>query len=283
MLKVIYAVYLRQPPKMKRALRTLLPQAFLEKTMSRQAIEMQGSLEGLKMYGLDIGNYLDESHEKQVSDLIVRLVRPGQTCLDVGAHKGYFSLMLARLVGFEGRVVAFEAHPENAQMLRRNVKLNGYADVVEVENLAISDTSEGKATLHAGRRSASAEWTIITEADSKGRPAKPAIAVGQTTLDDYFGSEDHIDFIKIDVEGAEARVLAGAKRVILDQDPVLLIEFHNSKCWESARDLVENGYILYDVERGRWIRELDISPYHCLAVPEKMRHVVELAAGHAGV
>ena len=60
------------------------------------------------------GTYVERSYEPSVTWALVRLIRPGWACVDVGAHLGYFTLLLAHLVGKVGKVFAFEAHPENA-------------------------------------------------------------------------------------------------------------------------------------------------------------------------
>lgn len=85
------------------------------------------------------GTYIEKPYEPEVSSLLVNLIRPGWICVDIGAHLGYFTLLLAHLVGERGRIFAFEALPENARWLMENVALNGFADRVTVENLAIAD------------------------------------------------------------------------------------------------------------------------------------------------
>ena len=72
------------------------------------------------------------------TELVVNEVRPGDVAIDLGAHIGYYTLLLARLVGPTGRVLAFEPDPDNFALLSRNVEMNGYANV-ELFNAAASD------------------------------------------------------------------------------------------------------------------------------------------------
>jgi FkbM family methyltransferase len=209
----LWAFYASLPPKARTILRRAMPQWLVETALNNYALEMRGFLSGIRMYGLDIGNYLDESHEKEVCNILRTIVHPGYVCVDVGAHKGYFTLILAKLVGERGRVIAFEAHPGNATKLRTNVAINGYEQIVEVENIAVSDRTSDSAILFPGRRRASAEWNIVGT-DARGRERQPAMKVRETTLDEYFPQGSCIDLVKIDVEGAEGKVINGMERIL---------------------------------------------------------------------
>jgi hypothetical protein len=99
---------------------------------------LNGVLKGCRMRDYQ---YAARQCERDVCSTIVRLVRPGSVCLDLGAHIGYMTLLMAKLVGEQGRVFAFEAMPENASLLRNNVELKRYHKRVIVENQAVSDSS----------------------------------------------------------------------------------------------------------------------------------------------
>ena len=143
----------------------------------------------------------DRSYESQLQAAVTRVVQPGWICADVGAHHGVFTRLLAELVGEGGTVVAFEAHPDNARMLRKSLS-RSVCDRVAVENLAVTDGSAERVSLHAGRRHASEEWNIVGT-DLEGRPTPAELEVGATSLDSYF-AERPLHFVKLDVEGAEA-------------------------------------------------------------------------------
>ena len=86
-----------------------------------------------------------ESIRAEVTTFLKAHVGPGQTAIDLGANIGYFTLLLAQLVGQDGQVVAFEPDPENFQLLERNVRANGYTNVA-VRREAVADYS-GRAPL----------------------------------------------------------------------------------------------------------------------------------------
>jgi FkbM family methyltransferase len=214
--------------------------------------------------------YLEGSYEPEVCQIIMRLVQPGWMCVDVGAHVGYFTLLLAKLVGEHGRVIAFEAHPTNARLCRSNVGINGYEGRVQVENMAVSDGTYHWVKLFPGRGHSSAEWNIVGH-DVEGNPSQPELEVPATSLDTYFPPGSHVDFVKMDIEGAEAQALRGMRRILQECRPLVLVEFHDENGWTGKEELFIAHYCLYDVRNGRWLDNgLEVERvYHCLAVPEE--------------
>jgi FkbM family methyltransferase len=186
--------------------------------------------------------YVQRSHEPEVVAALQGIVQPGWVCLDIGAHYGYFTLLLAQLTGPTGRVIAFEAIEENAAILRRNVALNNLEQRVTVENYAISDGSTN--TVHlALPETFSLEWTMMQDKGVKTREA-PAIA-----LDDYFKGRAGINLVKMDIEGAEALAIRGMHRVLKEARPVLVIELHGEGGQRALQELWQLGYHLWDLER----------------------------------
>ena len=125
-------------------------------------------------------------------------------------------------------MVAFEAHPDNARMLRKSLS-RSVCDRVAVENLAVTDGSAERVSLTWSWRHASEEWNIVGS-DLEGRPTPAELEVGATSLDSYF-AERPLHFVKPDVEGAEADVLRGMRRLIRDRKPTLAIEYHTELGW----------------------------------------------------
>jgi FkbM family methyltransferase len=208
----------------------------------------------------------DGSYEPELQTAIARLVRPGWICADVGAHHGIFTRLLADLVGEGGRVIAFEAHPANARRLRRKLG-SGVRDRVAVENLAVTDGSAERVSLHPGRRRASQEWNVLG-ADLEGHLTPAELEVGAISLDSYF-AQSQLDFVKLDVEGAEADVLLGMRLLLHEQKPTIAIEFHTDAGWAGRRELFDAGYRLETLAG----EAVDAGPqadrvYQCLALPE---------------
>ena len=207
----------------------------------------------------------DASYEPELQAAIAGVVCRGWTCADVGAHHGVFTRLLAQLVGKSGRVVAFEAHPENARVLKRSIRV-GLRGRVTIENVAVTDGAAEQVTLHRGRGDASTEWNVVGH-DVDGRPTAAELEVDAVSLDSYFAGA-RLDFVKVDVEGAEARVLQGARGLLRDSRPILAVEFHDETGWAGRSELLGAGYELRSIagapiEAGPGARRV----YQCVATP----------------
>jgi FkbM family methyltransferase len=203
-------------------------------------------------------------YEPEVVATIERHVYPGATCADVGAHVGAITRVLAKAAGTDGRVVAFEAYPPNADDLRTTLATEGLGWIT-VENLAVTDGAEQTVWLHAGRPGLTAEWNMVGRS-VEGHETAPELEVSATSLDHYFASGEPLHFVKIDVEGAEARVLAGMRRLLSEARPIVLTEFHDDDGWDGRRYLLEAGYRLETLD-GQPIASHEARVYHCLAHP----------------
>lgn len=153
----------------------------------------------------------DSAHEQYETKLFRQSLTEGMTVVDIGANIGYYTLLASRLVGNNGKVFAFEPELENYALLVRNIKLNGYENVIPVKKAVSSRT--GKADLFLNKENGAHGFL----------PDREGI-VGVTTvetvsLDQYFKGREHpIDVIKIDVEGAELAVLQGMSNIIRKND-----------------------------------------------------------------
>ena len=159
------------------------------------------------------------SHEPFITRFLPKWIEPGDTVIDVGAHIGYHTLLMARAVGEQGKVVAFEPHPDNFQLLERNVSLNDY-DHVTLHQTALGAES-GKSQLY------------LCDYDSGGHRLTgdnecadwETMGVRVDPLDSYAVAKE-ADLIKVDVEGREHLVISGLRKTIeLGQPLKLLIEF----------------------------------------------------------
>ena len=148
-------------------------------------------------------------------------VRPGATVLDVGANVGAYTLLFARWVGANGRVVAFEPAPEAAAGLRRHLELNALSSTVDVQQCAVSGSV---GTARFACTEANGANAIVV-----GPGSTDTIEVATVTLD-AFCSRNRIvpDVIKIDVEGAELDVLRGARQVLAFGGLQVFLELHPS-------------------------------------------------------
>ena len=161
-----------------------------------------------------------DTYEEYWTGLFMELLKPGMTVVDIGANVGHYSLIAARAVGDSGRVFSFEPDPHNYDLLVRNVELNGFTNVTAL-NVAVS-SGKGTVTLYLdkynlGGHSLSAENVLI----SAGK-----VEVDTISLDEFFetAAAGVVDVIKMDTQGAEGLIIKGARRVIEDNDPVVLME-----------------------------------------------------------
>jgi FkbM family methyltransferase len=209
------------------------------------------------------------SSEDDFCRAIEKIVQPGWTCADVGANVGLITAVLAECVGPSGKVLAFEAHPANAKVLRENMKSKGYGSRVKVGNVAITDGSRSKVWLHAGRNASDCEWNVVGH-DVNGKATRAELEVTAASLDTFFARGTRLDLVKIDIEGAAGAAFSGMSRLLAEARPILLIEFHDEAEWEARRRLFDAGYSLWNLEGRRLDPQKDVKRlYHCLALPSE--------------
>jgi FkbM family methyltransferase len=168
-----------------------------------------------------VGKTLEGFRYKGEIGFILRHIKPGQKVVDVGANIGFFTLLCARQAGPTGRVWAFEPGPQSFALLSTNVSINGYNNVV-VENSAVA-ASSGRIDLFVCRDGESDNRIAGTLLDFEQRDR---VNVRCIALDDYFAKVDTpINFIKIDVQGAETLVLRGMENMLRRQRPIISFEY----------------------------------------------------------
>lgn len=167
--------------------------------------------------------YIRGDHEPWMVRWITTFLRPGATFVDVGAHFGYFTLIAADIVGPEGRVIAFEPDPRNADILEANAAATGTGTWVEVVRRAVGaeDTSTAFMFGH----------DVLSRVPAS-RQAPEAGSIRQVCLDDYNLSTGAV--IKVDVEGAEMGVLLGSRSHLAAKRTTWIIEIHGSDLEEAV-------------------------------------------------
>lgn len=207
---------------------------------------------GHKMY-LDSKDTLGLSFagavERVATQYVMKEIRKGNVVLDIGANIGYYTLIFAKLVGEEGKVIAFEPDPNNFALLKKNIAINGYQNVVLVEK-AISNKS-GKGRLYLAEENLG-DHRIYESNVILGRKS---IEIETIKLDDYFKDyEGRIDFIKMDIQGAEPIALEGMRTLIEKHSPKILTEFWPGGLEQFGIEpeeyfnlLLRKGFKLYDI------------------------------------
>lgn len=160
---------------------------------------------------------LNKNYEPAETAFLKATIKKGQHVVDVGANIGYYTTLLASLVGEEGRVYAFEPDAENFELLKKNIAVNGFKNVV-IENMAVSDAVKNIFLYYSGDKG---DQRIYDSRD--GRQSR---TIRATSLDEYFTNGQQIDFLKMDIQGAEGLALRGmAATIRRSRSIVLNIEF----------------------------------------------------------
>jgi FkbM family methyltransferase len=158
--------------------------------------------------------------------------REGDVVVDVGAHMGRYTLISSKHVGQNGKVIAIEAHPGNFEILNRNIKLNKLTNVIPLNYAVYSEQTKLKLYLPVEESGFTIYNTIMVNRTESG---EKFIEVNANTLDNLLLQQQQngishaeVNWIKIDVEGAEFEVLKGAHNVLSkSKDIAILIEVHN--------------------------------------------------------
>ena len=205
--------------------------------------------------------------------LLVAFLKPGMTVLDVGAHYGLYTLLASRKVGKKGRVIAFEPSAREMRMLERHIRINRCSNV-RAEQFAL------------GSREGVAELFLCLGRDTACNSLRPPAVSGPTervqvpvrTLDAYLESSrvDCVDFVKLDVEGAELDVLKGATGLLRRRPrPAMMCELYEVRAgpW---------GYLcsdVYDLLEARGYRWFSITPEgRLIPCPRKQQFAENLFA-----
>lgn len=196
--------------------------------------------------------------EKFETNFLEKKIKKNMVVLDLGANIGYYTLIAAKLVGEKGKVYAFEPAPDNFALLKKNIEVNGYKNVVLVQK-AVSNKS-GQTRLFLSQ---DPTCHLIYDPHDNSK----SVIVDVISLEDFFKNHnDKIDLIKMDIEGAEGWALQGMKNLIeKNKDMEIITEFRPFGLRKSGyppekylSDLKELGFKLYDLnEQEEKIKPID--------------------------
>jgi FkbM family methyltransferase len=231
---------------------------------------------------------VEENFERAELRFVERLLRPGMTVLDIGAHHGLYTLLCSKRVGRKGQVIAFEASPRECRRLAKHVRINGCRNV-RIEPHAVGSES-GSADLYVVNGSCnwgnSLRAPVVFESTFK-------IPVQVCPVDDVLLELgiSRVDFIKLDVEGAELSALKGTARLLRGvARPAILVEVQDIRTqpWGyPSRAIVEYltraGYRWFELNADGSLRptshELDYYDANLVALPRErereFRNLVE--------
>lgn len=180
--------------------------------------------------------------ESWLSQFMARLVQPGWTVADIGANYGYYTLLLADLVGAQGRVHAVEPNPGAAELLARSVFLNGFGARTTIHRVAAGADDGTEATLLVPLRmtggAALADVAPLKLAELISHK------VSVSSLDLLLEGESQIDFLKIDAEGSEERIVGGMEAIFARSRPPMVLEFNPAR-YADARAFLDHLASVY--------------------------------------
>ncbi|MFL6385133.1 MAG: FkbM family methyltransferase [Nitrososphaeraceae archaeon] len=165
--------------------------------------------------------------------------KQGDIVVDVGAHIGKYTIIASKRVGENGKVIAIEAHPGNYEMLNRNIKLNGLTNVTPLNYAVYSRKTKVKIYNN---------YTIMSERIREKKVKEKFVEVNADTLDNLLQQngirQEQVNWIKIDVEGAEYEVLKGACNTLSNsKDIALYIEIHGQNNYQPIIELLNSHSI----------------------------------------
>jgi len=150
---------------------------------------------------------VNKIYEPQVTKTMKEIIKLGDWVIDIGANIGYYTLLLAKLVGPKGKVISFEPDPTSFKILKKNIKANNFKNIVP-ENKAIADKNR-EINFYISKKDTRFHQ-IFDNPDNK-----KILRIRAITLDQYLKKfSGRIDFVKIDIEGAEPLALQGMEKTI---------------------------------------------------------------------
>lgn len=212
--------------------------------------------DGLWMF-LRPGDFFDacyaySSPDEGFRQVVPRLLRRGDWAIDAGGQKGWYAMMLARAVGPTGGVLTVEADPAAADLLQANLRRNGFTNVTLVREAAGDATRDVEFHLndYVG-------WSSMAPNPLQQARVRRRVTVRMRPLDEMLADAApaagaRVAFLKIDVEGAEARVLRGATRVLTEHAPLIWMEINPSSLSAAGSSPAELGDVLEPLGYRFW-------------------------------
>ncbi len=197
---------------------------------------------------LSVNEIIEPVETKLFSDII----KNGEVLVDIGANIGYFTLLMAKFSGPTGKIFSFEPEDKNFEILKKNVEVNNYQNIV-LEKKGVSDHNGINKFFLSSKNTGMHSLQKIRD-DSR------EVKIDVIKLDDYFSTLDlvkKISLIKIDVEGAEFQVLNGMRTILKNENLKLLIEFipehlkkHGTNPSDVLKILEDNNFKIYQINEN---------------------------------
>lgn len=198
------------------------------------------------------GAFVATDPEVRLTKFFINNLNENDIFFDLGANYGYYSLLASKLVGPQGKVFSFEPDPENFIFLKKNKRGN-----ISILNKAVADLNGVvdfyKKRLSKDKMNSTIDIENLPRISSKDEPYKK-ITVESITLDNFCSKNGiYPDFIKIDVEGAEEKVLKGAQEILKNRSPIIAMEVIFNPFAEIYKNaikiLTDNNFEIFTIDR----------------------------------
>lgn len=210
----------------------------LKENFNSEILQLSDHLFAYRQYLLPV-NHFESSvfyYKHGIPDLNTASRVKGKSIIDVGGYIGDSVLVLSELE--PDKIYTFEAMPDNFELLKKTLQINHIENAI-AENMALG-AKQGTCTMHV-------LGSCTTAMNREGIRFNGDIDVPVITLDDYVAQNNiHVGLIKVDIEGGEPDFLAGARRTICEQKPILLLSiYHNAHDFFELKPLLESWDIGY--------------------------------------
>ncbi len=188
---------------------------------------------------------------------IIELFHPsrGDIVIDIGAHMGRYTIPSSKYVGPNGKVIAIEAHPYNFKMLERNISLNRLTNVTAIKCALYSKREKVKLYLPDEKQGYTMHHSVMSNyliTKYSEKMEQNYIEVQAYPLDELIRTTDvkQVNWIKIDVEGAEYEVLKGAEDILTASRRIsILVEIHGKDTYEPTMKLLKSNSFEIEFEK----------------------------------
>jgi FkbM family methyltransferase len=169
-------------------------------------------------------NYFPSDYEKENFTFLAQQCKPGSTVLDIGAHIGLFSIIASQLAGDTGKIFAFEPSPTTIKFLEKTIRINNKEKIIAPVQQAMS-AQPGKLTFFVSEDKIDNSNSLVSYKDDR---KLNGIEVDVNTIDNFAAANQlgKVDFIKIDVEGAEYDTLQGGENIFISKRPACILAIH---------------------------------------------------------
>lgn len=209
------------------------------------------------LWGTKMTSYLPEGNtfyyygycEANLTNFLLRYLKPESIVLDVGAHVGFYSMLTSALVSQSGQVHSFEPTPWTFNLLKQNTT---NLKNVTLNNNAVSNTNERIVFKDYGPGYGA--FNTLREDGASVLKTKPKDVFVQTIILDEYCIEKNIrpDFIKLDAEGFEFAILNGMVKILTEDKPLVTLEVAGGEDWsdncrKSMNFLMDKDYLPYEM------------------------------------